>query len=98
MTDAAGGFDLFKKLMKEAKRECHPGSHSMMWLAFIMRVIHIKTYTHMTNRAFDVLFKLLKMASPEVDFPKSYIDANKAISDVGIDYETIRVCKYDSTL
>jgi hypothetical protein len=67
-------------------------------MALIMRMLHIKTYTRMTNKTFNMLFQLLNLALPNVDFPKSYADAKRALSDLGLGYETIHVCKYDYIL
>lgn len=59
----------------------------------IMRVLRIKTYTQMTNRKFDEIFKLLRAALPEMNFPKSYTEAKKSLYDVGLGFETIHICK-----
>ena len=70
----------------------------MTRMGFIIRVLHIKTYTRMTNKTFNMLCQLLNTALPKVDFPKSYADAKTALSDLGLGYQTIHVCKYDCIL
>ena len=70
----------------------------MTRMAFIIRVLHIKTYTIMTNKTFNMLCQLLNTALPKVDFPKSYADAKRALSHLGLGYQTIHVCKYDCIL
>ena len=76
----------------------HPGCKSITRMVFIMRVLHIKTYMRMTNKTFNMLFQLLNLALPDVNFLKSYADAKRALSDLGLGYETIHVCKYDNIL
>jgi hypothetical protein len=61
--------------MDEAKRELHEGCTTYTRLAFIMKLIHIKTYDQVTNKAFDLFLSLLCAALLWVDFPKSYVDA-----------------------
>jgi hypothetical protein len=46
----------------------------------------------------DDSFQLLNLAFPEVDFSEYYTDANIALSDLGLGYQTIHVCKYDCIL
>ena len=63
-----------------------------------MRMLHGKTKTRMTNRAFDFIFGEMKKALPEINLPKSYAEAKRVLSDIGLGYETIDVCKYDCSL
>ena len=96
--DASSGVDIFKKLNEEAMKPLHKECGSMTRMAFIIRVLHIKTYTCMTNKTFNMLCQLLNTSLPKVDFPKFYIDAKRALSDLGLGYRTIHVCKYDYIL
>lgn len=62
--------NLYAKLMEEAKRELHEGCNTYTRLAFIMRMLYVKTYSRTTNRAFNMFLELLSVALPWVDFPK----------------------------
>jgi hypothetical protein len=84
--------------LDEAKREIHEGCTTSTRLAFIMKLLHIKTYNQVTNKAFDLFLSLLCVAFPWVDFPKSYADAKSVLSEVGLGYETIYLCKFDCAL
>ena len=54
--DASGGLDIFKNLNEEGMKPLDEGSCTMTWLAFIIRVLHVKIYTCTTNRTFNMLF------------------------------------------
>jgi hypothetical protein len=41
---------------------------------------------------------VLCAALPDVNFPKFYADARRVLSEVGLGYETIHVCKFDCAL
>ena len=90
--------NIYAKLIEEAKRELHPGCTTYTRLTFIIKMLHIKSYTRTTNRAFDLFMQLLCSALPNVDFPKSYAHAKSVLSEVGLGYETIHVCKFDCAL
>jgi len=90
--------NIFSKLFLEAKRELHDGCSTMSRLSFIIKMLHIKSYNGMTNRCFNQFLKFLKAALPRVDFPASYNDAKSSLSEVGLGYETIHVCKFDCAL
>ena len=61
-------------------------------------MLYIKSYHQVTNRAFDNFFGVLCDSLPEVSFPRTYVEAKRALSDVGLGYETIHVCKHDCAL
>ena len=90
--------NLYAKLVEEAKKELHEGCDTFTRLAFIIRLLHVKSYNRITNRAFDLLLETLCTALPNVDFPKSFAHAKSVLSDVGLGYETIHVCKFDCAL
>jgi hypothetical protein len=76
--------NFFPKLMDVAKRELHEGCTTYTRLAFNMKLLHIKTYKKVTNKAFDLFLSLLCAALPWVDFPKTYADAKSVLSEVGL--------------
>ena len=51
---------VLSKILQETQTELYPGCNSMTRLSFIMRMLHGKTKTHMTNRAFNFVFGELK--------------------------------------
>jgi len=62
-------------------------------------MLYGKTKNHMTNRAFDFVFGELKKIMPaEINLPKSYAEAKRVLSEVGMGYETIDVCQYHCSL
>ena len=54
--DVSGGFDIFQKLKEEAMKPLHKECGSMTRMAFIIRVLHIKTYTLTIKRTLNILF------------------------------------------
>ena len=90
--------NVYTNLLKEAQRELHKGCNTMTRLSFIIKMLHLKSYNKMTNRAFNLMCDVLKEALPDVDFPRSYSDAKSSLFEVGLGYQTIHVCKYDCAL
>ena len=56
----SGDTGVFSKILQEAQTELYPGCSTMTQLSFILRMLHGKTKTHMTNKAFDFVFGELK--------------------------------------
>ena len=90
--------NIYAKLIEEAKRELHEGCTTMTRLNFIIKMLHIKSSNRVTNRTFDLFMQVLCAALPGVKFPKSYAEAKSVLSEVGLGYETIHVCKFDCCL
>ncbi|KAK1627079.1 hypothetical protein QYE76_001394 [Lolium multiflorum] len=90
--------NMYANLIESAKKELHKGCTTFTRLSFIIKLLHVKSYSRITNRGFDLLLQLLRTALPDVDFPKSYADAKSVLSDVGLSYETIHACKFDCSL
>jgi hypothetical protein len=65
---------------------------------FIIKMLYIKSYNCVTNRAFAQFFGVLCDSLPEVSFPRTYIEAKRALSDVGLGCETIHLCKHGCAL
>jgi hypothetical protein len=84
--------------IEEAKREVHKGCSTTTRLSFIIRMLYIKSYNRVTNRAFDQIMSVLCAALPDVNFPKLYANSKRVLSEVGLGYETIHVCKFDYVL
>ena len=90
--------NLFSKLMEEAKKDLYEGCSDFTRLSFIIKLLHIKSYNRITNRAFNQFVELISAAFPHADIPKSYTEAKNVLSEVGLGYETIHVCKFDCAL
>jgi hypothetical protein len=67
--------NLYAKLIEEAKRELHKGCSTTSRLMFIIKMLYIKSYNRVTNRAFDQFFGVLCDSLPGVSFPRSYVEA-----------------------
>src|SRR4051812_12704009 len=62
-------------------------------------MLHGKTKTHMTNMESNFVFgELIFFMPAEMNLPKSYAEAKRVLSEFGMGYETIDVCKYDCRL
>src|SRR3989337_1717365 len=90
--------NLFSKLMDEAKKDLHEGCSDFTRPSFIIKRLHNKSYNRITNRAFNQFVELISAAFPHADIPKSYTEAKNILSEVGLGYETIHVCKFDCAL
>ena len=90
--------NLYSNLLEEARRELHKGCTTMTRLSFIIKMLHIKSYNRVTNRCFNQFLDFLASTFPDVDIPKSYKEAKSALSEVGLGYQTIHVCKFDCAL
>jgi hypothetical protein len=63
-----------------------------------MKMPYSKSYNCVTNRAFDEFMGVLCASLPEVSFTKSYEEAKRVLSNVGLGYEAIHVCKHECAL
>ncbi|XP_026384531.1 uncharacterized protein LOC113280095 [Papaver somniferum] len=92
-------FGEFAELLSEAKEELYPGCTDFSSLTFLIKLMHIKVLNHMSNKCFEMLLQLLKLAFPKTNrIPKSYYDAKKMLRDLGLGYESIHACKNDCAL
>ncbi|KAL5581538.1 hypothetical protein UlMin_013980 [Ulmus minor] len=51
-----------------------------------------------TNKSFDELLKLLKLAFPKIDLVESHYEAKRLMTKMGLGYQSIHVCKNDCAL
>ncbi|KAL5579027.1 hypothetical protein UlMin_011469 [Ulmus minor] len=51
-----------------------------------------------TNKSFDELLKLLKLAFPKMDLVESHYEAKRLMTKMGLGYQSIHVCKNDCAL
>ena len=97
--DTIGGsqaeFSFLDKLIKDAQHEIYLGFKYSL-LSLIVKLLHIKVLNKWTNKSFDMLLNFLKDLLPEgASFLSSYYGARKLLFSMGLDYESIEVCKYD---
>ena len=86
--------DLFTAL----NSELYPGVFSFSSLNFLVKLIHLKVMNKWTNKLFDELLKLLKLAFPKMDLIDSYYEAKRLMMKMGLGYHSIHVCKNDCSL
>ena len=70
----------------------------MSKLSFIVKLLHIKVYCRMSNKAINMILGLLREAFPTSTIPSSYYEATRTLRDLGLNYVPIHVCKYDCAL
>ncbi|KAL5583241.1 hypothetical protein UlMin_015683 [Ulmus minor] len=86
--------DLFTAL----NSELYPGVSSFSSLNFLVKLMHLKVMNKWTNKSFDELLKLLKLAFPKMDLVESHYEAKKLMTKMGLGYQSIHVCKNDCAL
>ena len=60
--------------------------------------MHLKVMNKWTNKSFDELLKLLKLAFVKMDLVDSHYEAKKLMTKMGLGYQSIHVCKIDCAL
>ncbi|KAL5543986.1 hypothetical protein UlMin_007770 [Ulmus minor] len=86
--------DLFTAL----NSELYPGVSSFSSLNFLVKLMHLKVMNKWTNKSFDELLKLLKLAFPKMDLVESHYEAKRLMTKMGLGYQSIHVCKNDCAL
>uniref|UniRef100_A0A2N9GAQ5 Transposase-associated domain-containing protein n=1 Tax=Fagus sylvatica TaxID=28930 RepID=A0A2N9GAQ5_FAGSY len=89
----------FDKLWEDAQRELYPGCKKFSKLAFIVKLLHIKTICNWSDKSFDMVIDLIKKALPDGEsLPRSYYEAKRFRKDLGFSYELIHACENDCVL
>jgi len=86
--------DLFAAL----RSELYLGVSTFSLLNFLVKLMHLKMLNKWTNKSFDELLKLLKLAFPKIDLVESHYEAKKLMMKMGLGYRSIHVCKNDYAL
>ncbi|XP_071727324.1 uncharacterized protein [Rutidosis leptorrhynchoides] len=86
------------KLDKLDETELYPGCNFMSAFNFLAKLMHMKVDSKWTNTSLDKLLQLLTTAFPLANIPKSHYKAKKKMSEIGLGYEAIHVCKNDCCL
>ncbi|KAL6624425.1 hypothetical protein ACP70R_031746 [Stipagrostis hirtigluma subsp. patula] len=89
----------FYRVLDDADQELYPGCHTFSTLSFIVQMMNIKCLYDLSGNAMDALFSLFWKALPTSNkAPKSFNDAKKVMSDLGLDYKRIDACLNDCIL
>ncbi|KAL5560845.1 hypothetical protein UlMin_037056 [Ulmus minor] len=99
--DAVGGSssnDQYDDLFAALRSELYPSVSSFSSLKFLVKLMHLKFLNKWTNKSFDELLKLLKLAFPKIDLVESHYEAKKLMTKMGLGYSSIHVCKNDCAL
>ena len=76
--------------------DLYPGCNKFTKVAFILKMLSIKTICNMSNNAFDMIIKLIKEALLEGEtLPRSYLEAKQYCQDLSFGYEFIHACQND---
>jgi hypothetical protein len=89
----------FGRLWEDGMGELYPGYNKFTKIAFILKMLNIKTICNMSNKAFDMIIKLIKEALPDGEtLPRSYREAKRYCRDLSFGYESIHACQNDCVL
>jgi len=89
----------FDRMWENGMCELYPGCKKSSKIAFILKMLHIKTICNMTNKAFDMVLDLIKGVLPNGEtLPCSYREAKLFTRDLGFGYDSIHACKNDCAL
>ncbi|KAL5724591.1 hypothetical protein ACHQM5_007831 [Ranunculus cassubicifolius] len=90
--------DSYDKLLREALEPLYPGCEMSM-LDFLVKLLHVKTITHSSNKSFDMNIQIIKKAFPQCKtLPKSYYEAKTLLRRLGLGYVKIHACINDCVL
>jgi hypothetical protein len=79
--------------------ELYPGCNKFTKVAFILKMLNIKTICNLNNKAFDMIIKLIKEALPNREtLPRSYQEAKQYCQDLSFGYKSIHACQNDCVL
>ena len=97
--DASGkDQNIYARFLKDAHTRLYPGC-KYSWLSFLVHLYHLKCLHGWSQESFTALMGLLSASlPPEVNLPKTYYQAKKIISELGLDYVKIHACPKDCIL
>jgi hypothetical protein len=88
----------YSKLLQHAQGRLLPQYTDMSTLSFIVKLLHVKVYTQMSNKSVNMILALLRETFPRSTIPSSYYEATKILRDLGLNYVPIHACKFDCAL
>ncbi|XP_071694779.1 uncharacterized protein [Rutidosis leptorrhynchoides] len=86
------------ELDKLDETKLYLGCNFMSAFNFLAKLMHMKVYGKWTNTSFDKLLQLLTTAFPFANIAKSHYEAKNKMSEIGLGYEAIHICKNDCCL
>lgn len=89
----------FTNMLNDANEMLYPGCPRSK-LSVIVKLLHMKVFHRMTNRALDAILSLLREIIPAAkdNIPESHYDAKKYIAGLGLEYQKIDACPKDCVL
>ncbi|XP_050234230.1 uncharacterized protein LOC126682554 isoform X1 [Mercurialis annua] len=82
----------FYRLLKDLDEEVYPGCKTSK-LAAMIKLLHIKSLGHWTNRSFDMFVKwVVEILPTGSTLPKSFYEAKQIVKDLGLSYKKIDSC------
>ena len=86
----------FNKLWEDIQRELYPDCKKFSKLAFIVKLLHIKTICNWNDKSFDMVINLInKVFSNGGSLPRLYYEAKHFRKDLDFSYELIHTCEND---
>ena len=69
--------NIFQDLLNEARNELYPGCSKFLSLNFLVKLMHVKVLNGWSNKSFDMLLELLRVAFPMCSstIPSSFYEA-----------------------
>ena len=93
-TDDNEQTSFFDRLWKNGLRDLYPGCKTITQIAFVLKVLHIKAFCDMSNKAFDMMIDLIKTTLPDREtLSRLYREAIQFRWHLGFDYDKIHTCK-----
>ncbi|XP_050206738.1 uncharacterized protein LOC126656261 [Mercurialis annua] len=89
----------FQKLLEDVDKEVYPGCKTFSKLSCILHIYHMKYLNGWTEKSGSMLLEFLFDLLPEgALLPKTYYEAKKIITTLGLDYKKIDACENDCML
>lgn len=88
----------FDHLFDDLENPLYPGCETFSVLTFLINLMPVKILNKITNKAFDMLLKLLIEAHPNAKLPASHYEAKLYLRALGLGYESSHTCKFDCAL
>ncbi|XP_061343726.1 uncharacterized protein LOC133289743 [Gastrolobium bilobum] len=82
----------FFELAKDGEQPLYEGCTKYSKLSFVVKLYHIKRLCGMTDKAMTMVLELLQDAFDYAKIPKSFYEAKKTITKLGLDYQKIDAC------
>ncbi|XP_042472278.1 uncharacterized protein LOC122054932 [Zingiber officinale] len=86
----------FYRLIEEGKQQLYTGCIEFSKLSFLVELFQLKVNGKWSDKSFTALLDFLRRVLPsEAQVPKSFYEAKKLISSLGLHYEKIHACPND---